>query len=164
MKKLIFAVLTFATLAAPLRAGTGPSYGGIPPTAVIPVVSVATCSVVSVTTMSVTPIEVTGNPVYSSLISATNPPGPVYTTLHIQDADATADIYASYSSNVSTSTTPGIPGAGLQGMRICASSANVNQPPSCPSDQYFYVLPYQQFYLISGNTTAKSTAIVCKWR
>lgn len=165
MKKLIYIVALIVLSTNVFAAG---SYGTLPGSWTAPVVFGATNTVVSVSTMGATagPTEVSGNPVYSSLKSLTDiAANPFYTNIIVQNVDPSSDIYCAYTSNVSTSTTTGINGAGVMGMRICGSSASLSTPPTCPPSQQFGLAPYQKFYCVSGETgSATSSAIILKWR
>ena len=135
------------------------NYGSLPGGWNAPAVAVATCAVVTVPAMGTTPIDVSGNP------SPPATPGAItknfYTTVDVQDIDASSDTYCNYSSNVSSTTTQGIAGAGWMGFRICASAAAAATPPSCPTDHVFALLPFQQLFCIAGKAL---TVVVCKSR
>lgn len=168
MKNFIVTLAILIGLTASASAGGTPSYGSLPGSWTAPVVFGATNTAVAVSTMGATagPTEVSGNPVYSSITSlAAVVANPFYTNILVQNVDPSSDIYCGYTSNVSTSTTAGIKGAGVMGMRICGSSASLSTPPTCSPSQQFGLAPYQQFYCVSGETgTTTSTAIVLKWR
>ena len=164
LKKIIAAIaLGLISCTASIAIGQNPNYNSITMSYTVPAIKYATNTAVQVSTMGAAggPTEVSGNPVYSSVL----PMPAFYSNLMIQDADAGADIYCGYTSNVSTTTATGIKGAGVQGMRICATSANLSTPPTCPSSQTFALLPYQKFYCVSGETgTTTSTTIIFGWQ
>lgn len=174
MKRLILATLFCGLIAATAimqglksaQAATPPGYYGLQGSWVAPAVYAATNTVVMVSTMGANagPNEMSGNPTYSAANTAAQN-ALFYTNILISNADSSADIYCGYTPNVSTTTVAGNRGSGIQGIRLCTSSANPNTPPSCPNTQWFPLLPYQKFYCVSGELgTGVSTATVMAWR
>lgn len=167
MKKLILALTLLVGLSGKSFAGNPPypSPGKFVENWVPPVVFSATSTSMAISSMGFTPTELTGNPTYSTLTAITNSTQPYYTSIHVQNVDPNGDLYVGYGSNTSTSTTQGIPGAGNQGMRLCATSPIITIPPTCPPDQVFYVMPYQSLFAVSGSTGPnRGQAVVIKWR
>ena len=167
MKTTLLAILALIGLCGKAMSAT-PSYGSLPGSWTAPVIWSATNTQVNVSTMGATggPTEVTGNTVYSSITvgTATGTIANYYTNIMIEDVDPSTDVYCGYTSNVSTTTTQGINGAGIMGYRLCTSSPNPTTPPSCSPSNTFYLAPYQQFYCVSASVSKTSPIVVLKWR